>query len=247
MKGRLSLTLLVVAALTIAAAASMPGIQAGSAQAGSSGETNPSYIEVEGTATIDVKPDVAYVTIGCWTQMSNARQAQEANAQKMDAVANKIMSMGVARDDIVTTGLRLYPVYDYSGKTERIVGYRADNSVRVAVKDLARVGDIVDAAVAAGANSLNQVSFSVKDPEAYHQQALAKAVEVAKARAEVVAKSSGVAVKGVRCVVENAVGVSSPQPIRAAMKVMADEAAAQTPIFEGEVTVRASVRVRFDI
>lgn len=180
--------------------------------------------------------------------MSNARQAQEANAKKMDAVANKMMSMGIARDDIVTTGLRLYPVYDYSGKTERIVGYRADNSVRVSVKDTAKVGDIVDAAVAEGANNINQVSFSVKNPEAFHQQALAKAVEVARTRAEVIAKSSGLTVKGVRCVVESGVQTSPIQPImRNAMKVMADEAAAPTPIFEGEVTVRATVRVRFDI
>ncbi|HHV79217.1 MAG TPA: SIMPL domain-containing protein [Firmicutes bacterium] len=232
------ITGLLLAAAIFVSAVSRPEV-------GAAAEENSRFIEVEGEATMDVKPDTVTLNIGCRTQLPTAREAQEENAKKMNAVIQKLLEMGFARNDIATTSLTLSPVYDYSQNTPRLTGYAAENIVKASTTHLDKVGEIVDAAVAAGANNISGIYFSVKDMESYRQQLLAKAAEVARARAEVLAKASGTSVKGVRCIVQSELN-SPPTPIYYA-KVADRAASASTPIMEGQLTLKSTVRMQFDI
>ncbi|MCR4398207.1 MAG: SIMPL domain-containing protein [Firmicutes bacterium] len=242
MKTKIAVAGLGLVVLVAIAAASVPRTQVVRAE----DEGNPRYIEVEGVGSVDVEPDLVVVNVGCQTQMPTAKQAQDENATRMTAVISKLLALGIAKEDIATTELRLYPVYDYSSKTEKIVGYRADNSVQIRSGDLARIGEIVDAAVAEGANTVGEISFSLKDPEEARKQALVKAVAAARGRAEAIAGSSGLTLKGIRFVVENP--TESPTVARrlpySAYKAAED---ATTPVFGGQLRVEVMVRVRFDV
>lgn len=149
-------------------------------------------LTVQGVGVVTVDADRASVTLGVREIAPEVATAQGAVNAKMDAVYAALKEAGAEDSAIATSGIGIYPNYDYSGEIEQISSYTAYNSVVVTVKDVENVGAYIDAAFAAGANSLDYVEFSAADTAEAADQALALAVQSATKKARTLADAAGV-------------------------------------------------------
>jgi uncharacterized protein YggE len=201
-------------------------------------------ITVSGEATVEVKPDMATLSIGVRHEAPTARAAMDLVAAAMGPVMERLVAAGIPQADIQTGSLGLDPVYDYSGATPKMTGYAAHTSVTVEVHDLGIVGGVLDAVVSDGANSLGGISFGLADPSAAMDEARADAVADARARAELYAGAAGVALGDLVTLTEQ--GSYAPQPVMYDMRMEA-AAGAPMPVSGGEVGVSASVTLVYEI
>jgi len=150
-------------------------------------------ITVTGTGLVTLTPDIAYVNIGVHTQDPSASVAMTANNTQAQAVIVVIKAAGVADKDIQTTNFSIYPQqqYDSNGNTTGIL-YAVDNTVYVTVRDLTKLGGLLDASVRAGANNINSISFDVADKTAALSQARLAAVAEARKQADELTGATGV-------------------------------------------------------
>ena len=165
-------------------------------------------IAVSGSGVVSVSPDTADVYLGVSVTRTTAKDARSAAATQMTAVVAAIKKLGIADKDIVTSGVNLNPVYDYNNGTARLTGYQFSNNVKVTVRDLNKVAGLIDDSVAAGATTVNGVSFRLDDPKPVEAQARAAAMTDARTKADALAKAAGVQIKGVASISETS--VSSP-------------------------------------
>jgi uncharacterized protein YggE len=149
---------------------------------------NLTRVTVLGESQTKISPDSAVIVFSVVTQNSLAVNAQQENARKSEAVINSIKSLA-ADAEIKTSDYNLQPERDYSGKMPRIVGYEARNSVTVTVSDMNQTGTLIDAATKAGANSVEGISFVVRENSPARGAALASATKQAMAKAESIAQS----------------------------------------------------------
>jgi uncharacterized protein YggE len=164
--------------------------------------TNEHVISVSGTGKITVKPDIADVSLGVQTQAASAKAARDQAAQVMNSVLAALHSLGIADDDIQTSTISISPVYDYNSSSPSITGYQVTNIVNVHVKDITKVADVIDNSVAAGATTVNGVSFDVADRAAAENQARDLAVKDARSHADALATAAGVTITGVASISE---------------------------------------------
>jgi uncharacterized protein YggE len=203
-------------------------------------------ISVPGVGRVSVQPDIATLRLGVMLVRQTAAAARESAAASMTAVLEALSAGGVARKDLRTAFLSLSPVTDYSPETgPRVTGYQAANSVAVTVRDLAQAGALIDAALAAGATSMDGLDFSVDDPSAAEDQARRLAVADAQRRAQTIAAASDLTLGAVTNVVEGERGMPVPFPGRRAMAFKAE--AADTPVEAGSQEIVVSVTVAFAI
>lgn len=153
----------------------------------------PRTLNVSGVGIMYLTPDIVYINIGVNTQRENAAEAVDLNKTQTNAVIQAIKDFGVAEKDIRTTNFSIWsnPQYDPSGQITGTM-YVVDNTVNVTVRDLEKLGDLLDAAVSAGANSIYSIQFDVEDKAAATKEARAKAVENAKTEAQELADTAGV-------------------------------------------------------
>src|SRR3954467_10200385 len=145
-------------------------------------------ITVPGAATVSVEPNIASVRLGVNVMAETAGAARGRAAETMNAILEAVLAQGVARRDVRTALVSLNPTMDYSGNSgPRITGYQVQNSVSVTLRDLAKAGQLIDAALAAGASTLDSLEFRLEDPTAAAEQARQNAMADAKARAETIA------------------------------------------------------------
>jgi uncharacterized protein YggE len=164
----------------------------------------------------------------------------------MTAVLEALSANGVAKKDLRTAFLSLSPVTDYSPETgPRVTGYQAANSVAVTIRDLAQAGALIDAALAAGATSMDGLDFTVDDPSAPEDQARQLAMADAKRRAQTIAAASDVTLGAVIAVSEGERGGPIPFPSPRAMAFKAESA--DTPVEAGSQEIVVSVSVTFAI
>jgi uncharacterized protein YggE len=209
------------------------------------GPTVPA-ITVTGTAEVAAAPDRAIVSLGAVVENKQAQEAQKQIAQTMQRVIKDIKAQGIPEDKIRTVGLSLNPVYSHPApragqepEAPRIVAYRAANTVRVQVDDLERVGGVIDAGIAAGANQLNSLAFDLRDDLKYRKQALQLAAQEARTKAEAIASALNLQLGEVLEIREE--GAPAHYPVE---RRMAAPSAAGTPIQPGQVQVNASVNLR---
>ncbi|MEA2676408.1 MAG: uncharacterized protein QOJ81_549 [Chloroflexota bacterium] len=203
-------------------------------------------ISVPGVGRVAVQPDIATLRLGVLVVRQTAAAARESAAVIMNAVLEALSAQGVAKKDLRTALLSLSPVTDYSPETgPRVTGYQAANSVSVTVRDLAQAGALIDAALAAGATSMDGLEFSVDDPSAAEEQARKLAMADAERRAETIAQAAGVKLGNVIGVVEGERGGPVPFPAQRAMAFKAE--AADTPVEAGSQEIVVSVSVAFAI
>lgn len=200
-------------------------------------------ISVSGIGRVTTVPDVADVRVGVMITRVKVRDAQAAAATAMQAVIAALRKTGVADKDIQTTSLSLQPVYDYSsnGTPPRLTGYQIVNAVTATVRNLDTISDVVDGALAAGATTLDGITFRVDDPAAAEAQARDAAMKDARAKADALAKAAGVSITGVASISEQSGSVPVPVPYLAGGAAL--DKAASTPISVGtnEVDVAVSV------
>ncbi len=231
-----------VAGLVVATALAPAG---GAGPVKAQGTSDEHTISVTGTGTVTVKPDVADVRLGVSVQKPTVKEAQAAAAQQMEAAVAAIKKTGVAADDIKTTTVALSPVYDYSqGGQQKLLGYQFSNQVAVTIRDISKVADVIDGAIAAGANTVDGVTFRVNNPVAAESKARDAAMADAKSRAQALASAAGVRITGVASIVET----SSPAPMPIAMPAAgAMKDSYSTPISTGTNDVVVTVAVSYTI
>lgn len=149
-------------------------------------------LTVEGIGVVTVDANRATVSLGVRENAADVLTAQGKVNEKMDAVIAALGEAGLSAEAMSTSGIGIYPNYDYSGEIEQIVSYSAYNTLTFTVDDVNAVGTYIDAAFAAGANSLDYVNFSAADTAEAGDQALALAVQSAQKKAETMAAAAGV-------------------------------------------------------
>ncbi|PWE30494.1 SIMPL domain-containing protein [Maritimibacter sp. 55A14] len=204
-------------------------------------------LTVQGTGTVTRSPDIAHVSIGVVAEAERAEEALAANSRRMEAALAALEAAGVARADIRTSAIDLSPRWTRprNGEDEppRIAGFTASNMVEVRVRQLDSLGKVLDAVVRAGANRVQSIRFGLDDPTAAEDAARRAAVADAQRKAALYAEAAGVSLGGVIELSETG-GAQPPQPMFEA--AMARDTSS-VPVAEGELTVRAEVRMIFGL
>jgi uncharacterized protein YggE len=199
-------------------------------------------ITVSGEAMTSAAPDIVTIRLGVATQGDTARKANETNAKVMNAVLAAIKAAGVEERGIQTSRLSLQPQFEQKPNgPPHLTGFRASNDVTVKLNDVGKLSDLIDRAVAAGANEMSGLEFSLSDHAKRLDEARAQAVEDARRKAEIYAKAAGVVVGRPVSITENTVS-SPPRPVAAATF-----RGAPTPVAPGEVTLHAAVTMSFEL
>jgi uncharacterized protein len=227
------LTLTIIAAAAVAVAA-FAGV--GRPEAARGDVATQDTVTTTGHGVITVAPDEATVSAGVHTQAASAAGALSENAKLMNSVVVALKAAGGT--ELQTQQVSLYP---QTNDQNQVTAYVADNSVSAKSK-IAGAGALIDAAVAAGANTVNGPSLDVSDRDARYRDALGKAVEDARAKAQALAKAGGFGVGQVSSVTEQSAG--APTPVFEGAAVAKSDA---TPIEPGTQDVTADVTVTFRI
>jgi uncharacterized protein YggE len=202
----------------------------------------PGTIVTTGTGRVAVEPDTAELRLGVSIGRPTVAEARTAAAETMTAILGAVTSAGIKRRDVRTTTLSVQPRFDYrDSKPPTLTGYDIANVVAVTVHDLARLGDVIDGALGAGATSLDGLVFRVDDPRSAEREARTAAVGEARERADVLAAAAGVTIAAVHDIVEAGAVPVWPQA-KAARAMVADVA---TPVEGGTTEIAVTVTVTF--
>jgi uncharacterized protein YggE len=157
------------------------------------GGTRTRSLSVTGTGAVSVTPDIVTVSLGVQTVGTDIARAVAQNSDAAAAVQAAARNLGVAEDDVRTTYFYVstQQQYDNFGNITGEVTYWVDNTVTITLRDTSKLGDLLQAAVSAGANSISGVTFSVDDPSQAESEARQEAVQDARRRAEIMAAAAG--------------------------------------------------------
>ena len=232
------------AALLAAFALAAPAAAA-TAQAIPTIPADATLLSVSAQAEARRAPDIATVSAGVVTQAADGNAAMRQNAEQMTRVLAAVKAAGVADRDVQTSGINLNPQYRYEeNQPPRITGYQASNTVTVKLRDVAKMGKVLDALVASGANQINGPSFGIDDPEPLFDQARLDALKQAQARAATYADALGLRVRRIVSIGEGGGGMPVPMPRMAMMKADGYES---TPVAAGENSVSVNLEVVFEL
>lgn len=211
-------------------------------------QTAPSagtLLSISAQAEASRAPDIATMSTGVVTQAADANAAMRANAEQMAKLMQAIKAAGIAERDVQTSGVNLSPQYRYAeNQPPAITGYQASNTVNLKVRDIGKLGQVLDALVVSGANQINGPTFEIDDADAVQDEARAAALKKAQARAEVYANSLGMRVRRIVSISEGGGFQAPPRPMMA-MRAMAESA--DTSISPGESTLTANLDVVFEL
>ncbi|MGB5932949.1 MAG: SIMPL domain-containing protein [Anaerolineae bacterium] len=236
--------LLVAAVLTVELAMVVPAVQAG----GPSGAVAPeaqNAISVSGEGKVSAEPDVAEIVIGVESRAPTAKEAASQNSEDMNEVMAVLEGMGIAEEDIQTVDYSIRVEMDYRGdEGPKVVGYVVDNAVRVKVRDLDLVGDLLDQATEAGANNIYGITFTVEDPRSFQEQAREMAVAEARSKAGQLAEAADVRLGDLLSLSEYLVGGPVYVERAAAAEGMGGGA---PPISPGQLEITVQVQMSYEI
>lgn len=202
-------------------------------------------LNVSAQAEASRVPDVATLSAGVVTQAADGNAAMRQNAEQMAKVTAAIKAAGIADKDVQTSGINLHPQYRYAeNEPPRITGYQATNTVSLKVRDVTRLGKVLDALAAVGANQINGPSFKIDQPEPVYDEARLAALQKAQARAETYAKALGLRVHRIVSISEGGGNDFRPMPMMAMAKADRYES---TPVSPGETTLSVSLDVVFEL
>lgn len=201
-------------------------------------------VSVTGNGVITGTPDQATIYVGVRTDAATSAAALTDNNEQMTALINTLKSAGVAARDIQTSDFSIYPRYNDGTNGElRVVGYEVSNSVHITVRDLTKLGTVLDAAVRAGGNQVSGISFGFSDPAALVEQARAQAVANARDNAEQLASLSDAELGAVITINESM--NNYPTPIY--RDAMAQAEMSVVPIESGQSSVNVSVNITYEL
>jgi uncharacterized protein YggE len=211
-------------------------------------------IMVSGEGVSTLAPDMAIVNLTVTREAETAREALDANTEAMARVLAAMQQEGIEERDLQTSNFSIEPKIVYpknyssdSPEAPKIIGYTVRNSLTVRIRDMDRVGDILDTSVTLGVNQGGQISFTNDDPSEALNQARIKAMEEAIAKARTLAEAAGVGLGKVLEISENSYR-SQPVPIARARNVAFNAAeSAPVPVAAGENSYSVTVNVSFGI
>jgi uncharacterized protein len=198
-------------------------------------------MKLNGKGIVKIRPDIVNVTLGVVTEDKQLQTAQTLNAEKMNQVISTIKSFGIEDNQIQTVTYSINPVYDYVEGKEIFRGYRVTNIVKINVKEVERVGEIIDSAVTAGANQIGDIEFTTSDPGRYYKRALMIAIKDAVEKAVVIGETLGVTVYKTPVNIKEETEGYSHVIQRTQLKAME----ASTSIEAGQIEISASIEAQF--
>lgn len=201
-------------------------------------------LTVTGEGSVSAVPDVATVTIGVRTVAQTAGRALANNSEDAATVIDTVRKSGVDSVDIQTSRFMMTPRYEDRQTTARepiIIGYEVTNEVRVRLTNLTEMGELLDAAVAGGANRINAIEFGFQEPQRLADESRRKAVEDATRKAELYAEAAGLTLGAVESLTEVGGPQFAPPPYTAQMEA----ARAAPPIEAGEEAVTITITMTF--
>jgi len=206
-------------------------------------------ITVSGSGETLVTADTAVVSLGVSVRKTDALQAQSEANKVIASIRDALTGAGFSEEDISTGYINLYAVYDYGGAVEVIAAYNASSNLAVKVTDMSRVGEVIDLAFGAGANTLDGVSFSVSDDTAAKAQSMKNAVENAKEKAAILAEAAGFGEIEIVSIQEGNTYSFDSGVNNFSAKGMAVEEAATSPtvVRAAKIVVSAAVTVVFKV
>ena len=159
-------------------------------------------IAVNGTGETRISADTAVISLGVSARDRDVLKAQQTVNENIAAIRQALLDNGVAEENINTDYMSIYAIYDYNEDVEKVQAYNASTTLAVKVTDMDIVGRLIDEAFAAGANTLNGISFSAADTDDARNESLKAAVAEARAKAEVLAEASGLKITGIETISE---------------------------------------------
>lgn len=205
-------------------------------------------VSVSGAGTAYLVPDIAYIYVGVHTEKPSAAEAVKENNAQTQKMIDALREFGIDAKDIRTTSFSIWPQDKYDPMTGTPTGqkvYVVDNTVYVTIRDLDKLGELLDTVIAAGANTVNSIQFDVADKDAALKQARADAVKDAKVKAQELADAAGVKLGEVQTIgffdsvsypVYNGKGGGGGAAAEAAV-----------PIQPGQLTFTVTVNVTYEI
>ena len=203
---------------------------------------------VNGAGQISLAPDIAYIYIGVHTEDVSAANAVAENNTKTTKLVDALKAAGVAVEDIRTTNFSIWPNQQYSPDGQPMeTKYMVDNTVYLTVRDLGKLGDLLDSAVKAGANNINSITFDLADKTQALSDARKAAVEVAKKQAEELASAAGVTlvnIQNIQYYDSTPVPIVEGKGMGGGGAVMAD---VSVPINPGQLQLTVNVTLTYEI
>jgi len=210
-------------------------------------------IRTTGEATVEVQPDLARIDLGVISEAATADRAAADAAARVNAVVGALRGVVGQSGEVRTISYSVQPVYSYPERPQAgkpaITGYTARNIVEVTTSNLDRVGALIDAAMKAGANTVQRLEFTLRHPQTAQQEALREAAKQARASAETIASALGLRITRILSVDESPAEPIRPLPVMAAMAGGPGgiAPAPPTPIETGAIEVRARVSIAAEI
>lgn len=217
---------------------------------------NAGSLSADGTGTVQITPDIAYINIGVQSKSEDVKSALDENNNLAAAISSTLENMGVAKEDIQTSSFNVYPMQDYgptgmgyespNGTMMPKTYYQVDNIILVTVRDLGNIGQILDNTIQAGANSINSISFDVQDKEAAIAEARTKAIQNAQLQAQTTAAAAGVQLGKV---LNLSVYSSGPAPYFDGKggTAMAAGYSSDVPISAGQLSITMTANIMYQI
>ena len=241
---------ILLAAVAVAALfAAAPAAQA-QTQTGAPARTifDATTLDLSADGSVKSAPDMATVTLGVTANAASAGAATQIEAQKMTATIAALKARGIEAKDIQTSGLSLNAQYDFPQNAPRkLTGYEASNRVTIVVRDLARTGAVIDAAVASGANGIDGVTFGLSNPKPLQDEARRKAVSALSDKAQLYATATGMRLSRLVNLTEGSDSAPGPQPMFKAMAARSMLAEAVTPVEGGQIEVRVTLSATYEL
>jgi uncharacterized protein YggE len=206
-------------------------------------------ISVLGEGVVTLKPDIARLSMGVLVEKRSLSAAQTEASDKMNAVIDRLVGMGISRDDIQTVNFSVNPVYDYpnDGTRPELRGFQVANQVSVTIRDIGKTGEVADAVIDVGATTIGGLSFDVSNMQGAKDQAREQAMEDAKRKGEQLARLAGVSLGRPLSISATDTGGPPPQVYRGDVAAAPAAAAAPPPIEPGSSEVRTTVNVTYFI
>jgi uncharacterized protein YggE len=229
--------IVIVAALLAAATLS----EARVAMAAEGDKSAERYVSVSATGSVAADPDMASISTGVIVEADTAKDALARNSTVMAKLIDGLKALGIAAKDIQTTAVNVEPRYAPAkdGRPATISGYRVVNQVRLTVREVKRLGEMLDAAITLGANQVSGINFDVSNAETLKDEARKQAMVNAKRRAELYATAAGAQLGSVLTISEDV--SSGPRPMPLARSAMAGS----VPIEAGTRTLTVEVHVTY--
>lgn len=210
-------------------------------------------ISVSGEGVATAAPDMAVISLTVLREAETAREALDANNEAMTDVLAAMKSEGIAERDLQTGAFSVQPRWVYpknnddENRKPEIVGYTVNNTLTVRIRDLSRLGTILDTSVSLGVNQGGNVVFTNDDQDTIREAARLDAVNKAKAKAEAMTGALGVSLGRITQISENSYSAPPMPMVRAEMAMMSAKAADSVPVASGENEYRVTVSVTWEL